>query len=208
VEARLVKHLPRRSLALALLLSSGMVALAAGAPGDRRADYSLSDVSAYEQGCFAPCECPIMRVTGLGGGFTLEPNGRDGDFRLYQVADVELSLAQGSLEIAARGDGTYRWGGEPPMQELVLDLSIDGGDLTKFDSGLVPVTVPFPGISVSVSKNGFYCLDQVFSIRARPLRSESAPSDPRLPLGPVKGFTAGGTITTWGAIKERYPTAP
>jgi hypothetical protein len=199
-----MKHLQARSLFLALLLPGAALALTSGDLTSRGSDYALADESAFEQGCFAPCECPIFELRGLGGRFTLVPSGTDGGFLAYQVSGVDWAFVRGETVVRARGDGTYRWGGEPPLQQLVLDLSIDGGTVTRFDSGLVPVTAPFPRIAVAVSMNGFYCYDEVFAIQARPMRAASAPTDPVLPLGPAHGLGAAGTITTWGAIKDRY----
>ena len=68
------------------------------------------------------------------------------------------------------------------MHQMELDLSIDGGPLTPFDSGMVNGGNEFPAINIALAKNGFYCYDIVLDIASRPCRKPS--------IEPVDTFTA------------------
>src|SRR5207247_10662136 len=56
------------------------------------------------------------------------------------------------------------------QQQLQADLSENGAPPVKFDSGLVPVTSPFPLIDIAISMHGFYCYDKGFFLKAAPAR--------------------------------------
>src|SRR5215470_7273324 len=50
--------------------------------------YRLNPDTTFEQGCFAPCECPVMIAAKVSGTFVLAPAGFDGLFNIYAVDDV------------------------------------------------------------------------------------------------------------------------
>src|SRR5262245_9806075 len=50
--------------------------------------YRLNTNSSFEQGCFGPCECPVLIVEPVKGTFILTPTGFDGLFSNYAVTDV------------------------------------------------------------------------------------------------------------------------
>ena len=131
--------------------------------------YILSPESRYEEGCFGPCMCPIFLADGTKGGFTLTFSGFEPPFIVYDVQDINWSVP--AFGKTFTGSGQYRigWRGTA-QQQLQVDLSENGGPPARFDSGLVPVTVPFPLIDVAISMHGFYCYDKGFFLKAAPAR--------------------------------------
>jgi hypothetical protein len=73
----------------------------------------------------------------------------------------------------ATGRGRYEVGGEFAItQHLVLDLAVGDEPVTRYDSGVVvggTDSERFPPIAISISRNGAYCYDRVFTIDAKPL---------------------------------------
>jgi hypothetical protein len=66
------------------------------------------------------------------------------------------------------GPEIYQVGGEfAKMHQLILEISIDNGDLMHFDSGLVADGLPFPAFSISLDR-GSACYDILMSIMAEP----------------------------------------
>src|SRR6185295_11939290 len=108
----------------------------------------LTSETTYEQGCHDPCACPIFTFQPVIGTFRLIPAGVDPLFQRYTVAGVDWTLPGRRIT----GSGSYRIGGEVAlMQQLTLDLSTNGGPVTRFDSGLVGVSVQFPRLNVSIN---------------------------------------------------------
>src|SRR5439155_16071703 len=131
--------------------------------------YVLSPDSRYEEGCFGPCECPIFFADGVKGGFTLSFSGFEPPFIVYDVLDIDWTVP--TIGKTYSGAGHYRigWKGTA-QQQLQADLSENGAPPVRFDSGLVPVTSPFPLIDIAVSMHGFYCYDKGFFLKAAPAR--------------------------------------
>jgi hypothetical protein len=104
------------------------------------------------------------------GTFLLTPSGSFGSFKTYAVTGVNWVVSQNGMTKTVTGSGTYKVGGSSaPQQELSLNLQINGGAVQHFDSGLVPESVLFPNIKVSISLHGQVCFDTVFNIDASPL---------------------------------------
>ena len=166
--------------------------------------YRLTSESFYEEGCYDPCMCPILHGDDLNGRFLLIPRGVEDGFLVHSVSSVSLKLF-GRLGRTATGSGAYRISlDRPQLQRMELDLRLDGGEPQRFDSGLIPVERPFPGIDITVSMNGMYCYDTVFSIRSLPGRSSIARARDEVPR--VSGTpTPEIQPTTWGRIKSLYP---
>jgi len=160
-----------RALTLALLLAASCLPMQAqtGVTPVFPFPYLLGPESRYEEGCFAPCLCPIFLTDKAKGSFTLTFSGFEAPFIVYDVKDIEWSIP--GLNKTFTGSGRYLigWRGNA-QQQLQVDLSENGGPVERFDSGLVPVTVPFPRIDVAVSMHGFYCYDKGFYIKAAPAR--------------------------------------
>ncbi len=131
--------------------------------------YRLKKDTSYEEGCFAPCMCPIRILEPVEGGFVLVPTGSDWLFRYFEVRNVDWRAGRGSAALRIRGSGTYRVGGEFAAQhQMTLDLQIGNGPIEHFDSGLVLGGGTFPRIDIVVSLHGMFCYDKVFNLHARP----------------------------------------
>jgi hypothetical protein len=163
-------HVVRLAIAtFALLVSFLPVRAQIGAIPTFPLLYDLTPESRYEEGCFAPCLCPILLQDGVRGSFTLNFIGFESPFIVYEVRDISWSAP--ALGKTFTGSGTYRigWRGVA-LQQLQVDLSENGGAPIKLDSGVVPVTAPFPAIDVAISEHGFFCYDRAFYLKAKPVR--------------------------------------
>ena len=148
----------------------GMVALvAASAQADAPAvRYRLQGLDAFQEGCFELCDCPL-RLGQLEGTFSLRPAGASGGFDTWTVDDVDWQVPQAGIHLT--GSGLYRrtaLQGPGVEQQLLLDLSLDGGPLEHYDSGLVPAAAPFPLLDVQVSLFDLQCWDRLLHVRAVP----------------------------------------
>jgi hypothetical protein len=131
--------------------------------------YDLLSGSTFQRGCFPPCLCPLGPKQSLTGDFVLvnlQPNPL---FQEFAVVNVDWTAAPPPGSIPINGAGFYKIGGEVAVQqEMSLELSVNGGPLTHFDSGLVQTEVRFPLIDVTVSINGGRCDDTVIALKAEP----------------------------------------
>ena len=111
--------------------------------------YRLGGEQAFQEGCFGQCLCPVLAAE-MQGTFGLTAAGPSGGFQTWTVSDVDWLVPE--LGIRLTGSGLF-WLSPPPgsQQQLILDLSLDGGPIEQYDSGLVPAAVPFPKIEAMVS---------------------------------------------------------
>jgi hypothetical protein len=138
--------------------------------------YGLVGGSTYQQGCFPPCLCPISPELSVIGTFGLVKLREGPLFTEYAAVNIVWTVvsADGSVDGSVEGlpivgTGIFRIGGEfASQQQLSLDLSVNGGPLTHFDSGLVIGGGEFPLIDIELSVNGFYCFDQVIHLMTEP----------------------------------------
>jgi hypothetical protein len=131
--------------------------------------------SRYETGCQAPCECPVVAQPTY-GSFELRLLGVDPLYTYYAVDRYIVSFNNGPGAVSVVGSGLYRVGGEFALtQQMTLDLQVWGGPVQHFDSGVVPVNMPFPRIRVACAAHGFACLDTVVTVDATPVDPVSAP---------------------------------
>jgi hypothetical protein len=152
-----------------------------GAP-DSIFDYVLGDYSAYQIGCFGPCECAVQAFP-LSGTFRLRKTGVDPLYTHYAVEALQATFLRGGQHVAVSGAGEYRIGGEVALtHQLVLDLVIDGAPARRFDSGVVAGGSTFPSIGIQVAANGFACYDTVGAIAAKPVTA-SVPVPPGSSIG-------------------------
>ncbi len=134
--------------------------------------YRLNDDATYTEGCFPPCLCPIWFSDDIRGTFVLTPRDQGGTFFTYDVGDVNWYVSQGAAEIRITGSGIYtRISGVAGwMHQLELDLSVNGGEVTHFDSGLVNGGGNFPDITgLTISMNDLYCYDIAIDVEASPV---------------------------------------
>ena len=129
--------------------------------------YKLEADAAFETGCFALCECPIVTHP-LKGTFSLQHDHFDPLFDYYTVSDVRWVVSDASTYLTISGSGVYKLGGEFALQhQLVLDLSIDGAPARHFDSGLVLGGGKFPTILIDVSLHqNTACVDTLLHVDA------------------------------------------
>ena len=170
-------QLPLRNPALAVLFFLAVVTSSSPAQTTNSSTgtiYRLNEDSTFQQGCFAPCMCPVMLSSGVKGTFVLTPTGFDGQFNNYAVENVKWLVPMGDTNTLYTGQGTYKVG--RGQQELSLYLQEDGGAVQHYDSGLVQEATAFPDIKVTISINGQVCFDTVFAVSASPVRLKMIPS--------------------------------
>jgi hypothetical protein len=131
--------------------------------------YVLDQASDYTQGCYPPCLCPLMFNPNVVGTFVLHFTSADpAGYVHYDVLNVDIFVGASNPDHVT-GSGTYRHGGQAAiLEQMELDLSVNGGPPQHFDSGLVSPAAVFPAIDISVSVNGMVCFDNVYHIVAAP----------------------------------------
>lgn len=130
--------------------------------------YRLGGQYDFQEGCFGQCECPVL-LGQLEGTFALTPAPPSGGFDTWIVSDVDWQVPE--LGYHFTGSGVYRRSSAQAFsveQQLILDLSLDGGPPEQYDSGLVPVEVAFPRIGAQVSLYDMQCWDRVLLVDAVP----------------------------------------
>jgi hypothetical protein len=172
--------------------------------------YVLTQGSTFEYGCFGPCECPVFVRSPVTGTFRLTKTGSDPLYDYYDVSDVRWKVPGTSTSMSVVGSGTYRRGGEVAIrEELILDLSIDGGSPLHFDSGLVDPQAVFPDLHTLVSRHNAFCFDTAFVVVAQPVAvaGADAPADRvALALAPnpfVSSITVGFSLPRDGFVDLR-----
>ncbi len=129
--------------------------------------YKLQPGSNFVTGCFGPCLCPDL-LSRLQGTFSLQQVGFDPLFTYYRVGDVRWTVTGVTSNLTILGSGTYKVGGEFAVQhQMSLDLSVDGGALQHFDSGLKLGGGEFPQIVIDISLHqNQACIDTVMHVDA------------------------------------------
>lgn len=134
--------------------------------------------SEYQHGCWPPCLCPLFMPEPVTGTFALVPlpSSPHGywwtDYAVVKV-DWWIGAATDPGDVHVTGAGLYRIGGHLiPQHRLMLFLSFDGAPAYWFDSQLVSGPT-FPFIDITITRNNFYCYDQVFYLHARPLKTDA-----------------------------------
>lgn len=155
-------------LALALAGSLGWASAQAQTAANAT-PYLLEPPSAYDVGCFGPCDCAV-RGTPLVGEFQLRFVSVDLLFTNYAVEQFRATLDTDKGIIELHGAGEYRIGGEFALtHQLKLVLMDSNGGTEAFDSDLIPGGGSFPGIRISAAAHGFACYDTVIDVVAKPL---------------------------------------
>jgi len=135
----------------------------------------ITPPSGLEVGCLDPCACPVWELPTY-GSFELVRTGFDALYTYYRVERYIASFNDGPGAVSIVGSGTYKIGGEfALMQQMTLDLVVWDGPLQHFDSGLKPVSAPFPAIDIACAAHGFYCYDSVVVVHAGPTNVASVP---------------------------------
>ena len=135
--------------------------------------YALN-ASTYDEGCFAPCLCPIREwpVAGSAGLVPL-PNAATPIREEFAVVDVVWATISTSPppDRQFTGFGTYQIvrKGSTSQHRMVVDLTeASSGAAYRFDSGVVAGGGEFPRIDIDIAVNGFACFDRAFSLHAAP----------------------------------------
>jgi len=185
-----------------ILIPLAGVILAAGLRVDLSSaatmQYSLSvPPSALQVGCFGPCECAVMEDPTY-GSFNLTFLRSDGLYDYYAVENYIASFNTGPGAVSIVGSGQYKTGGEFAItQQMTLDIQVWGGPVQHVDSGVVPVTTPFPKIHVACALHAFACRDSVLLVDGAPIATADAPPARRIPgIASVQPnpFVTGATI--------------
>lgn len=134
--------------------------------------YTLSLDSQYVQGCFPappfPCAGPLVLFPEFGGSFGLTFTGVDAEgFSSFAMSNVTLTALGGSNVIQIDGVGTYRVNQAEGIQEMTLDVLVNGQP-TVFDSGLVDLGDGTDEIDISVDMNDLVNYDILMTIVANP----------------------------------------
>ena len=136
--------------------------------------YRLGRDSTYQEGCFDPCDCPILEPLPMTGTFALTLAESNSLGQTYAVTDVAWDVAFGDQVLHITGAGTYQIGGEFALvHRLQLDLSTNGEPPRHFDSGQVPGGYEFPAIDIEISMNNLVCYDVLMHVRAKPGTGDS-----------------------------------
>ena len=130
--------------------------------------YILVQGSTYQEGCFAPCLCPMLISAPLAGTFRMDSLPPSDVFDSYAVEDVRWFAASDAVTRKITGSGTYKISETADQQDMTLDLTIDQNPPATFTSGMVPITVRFPDVTTTISMNGGVCRDTVMHVQARP----------------------------------------
>jgi len=101
-------------MSVMILLAAAAVPVAAQTSPDAGALhgglYRLSTETSFEEGCFAPCLCPIRIASGVLGTFRMTEAAPDPLFQIFDVTEVNWIVP--GTEDRVTGSGTYRIGGE------------------------------------------------------------------------------------------------
>ena len=160
---------PRMLSLIGLMVFAATVAFSAQASG--AVLYSLLPGTTFSEGCVPPCLCPIWSSDQVSGTFVLGDGLSDPLFTTYPIEEIRWTVYtfDGEILHEITGSGVYRHGGEVAlMQQLVLDISIDGSDLEHLDSGMVDGGWEFPTISIRNVSRGTECFDIWMDIVAAP----------------------------------------
>jgi len=184
----------------AILGFAAVFALVRPAFADMGSVYGLEKGSRFEQGCFAPCMCPVLFQDDLRGRLVLIPFGSENGYDVFQVLDVRWMMLYMGTETWVQGSGTYRVNMSLKLQDLELDLAIGGQPVEHYDSGLVPVRVPPPNLEITISQHGMYCYDTVFTVNATPAPDGFRP--PKLQF--QQNDQPKDAVITWGRLKNLW----
>jgi hypothetical protein len=137
--------------------------------------YELAPDTIFQEGCVAPCMCPVMLSEEVKGTFLLTRQKSDNQwYSLYRLSRLHWTVTapDGGILHTINGRGIYQVGGDFALtQQLTLEVRIDGGELQYLDSGMIPGGEEFPVIAISVDR-GTECYDIWLNIRAVPVKTD------------------------------------
>jgi flagellar hook capping protein FlgD len=139
--------------------------------------------SQLESGCQGPCKCAVFSEPTY-GSFDLIRTGGNASAAAYEIHRYIASFNNGPGAVSLVGTGTYQIDTAAGTQRMTLDLDV-WGEPEHFDSGVVPLSAPFPQIHAACAVHGFACMDSVIVVDAVPLEQVGAP-----PAAPHVGLLA------------------
>jgi len=153
---------------LALLSTLGTKGLAGEA---LTIELTLTPDTVYTSGCVEPCLCPVQIFPAVSGTLTFRLSDSNLLFSTYGV-EADLTVP-GDPPLSLKGAGMYKVGGEfAIVQEMVLDLSTNGGPAERFQSGSVPEGGHFPqALEISILAQQGVCFATGLAVSAK--RTES-----------------------------------
>ncbi|HNS00210.1 MAG TPA: dockerin type I repeat-containing protein [Planctomycetota bacterium] len=135
-----------RRLVSSLIAAGAFAGLAAGAAGDIT-NYELLTGSLLRDECLYCDRVPIVRP--IRGTFALEAGEDICGSVNYRV--LALEFASESNDYTVEGEGLWRYLVlADPLQEMELDIAVNGARKTHVVSGLVPMVQPPPLIRITV----------------------------------------------------------
>jgi len=153
-------------LSIAVSLNAGMSVASAR----EEIRYELTAESWFGVVCEL-CYCPDS-ITDLHGTFLLRETGEQGEFRTFDVLEVEWRTG-GGTQGAVTGSGTFRHGGPSGRQQLLeLELRL-GDEELHVTSGPVEAELDLPRLAIQVETSlKPTCRDRVFFLTARPIPTD------------------------------------
>lgn len=148
----------------------GCVHVAFSAPASDTT-FRLLGSSDQQIGCFGPCDCAVLMRSPMDGSFRLHLLGISPTEDDFDVLDVDWKVATENGPLRVTGSGTYQRRWNELKERMVLDLSLDGAQPLRFDSGwdtMPPNVIGTPGvwwIDVAISRQ-HVCFDTLFTVSA------------------------------------------
>lgn len=131
--------------------------------------YQLTEDAGFQEGCFDPCQCPLLDTRPLEGGFALLETTSEGNARHFEVIEVAWVIPRyDGTTWNVSGAGHYWFDPMAGTEQMVLDLRIADRDVEHFDSRILEKAVEWPYLELAVTVNDFFCHDIVFTIHAVP----------------------------------------
>lgn len=180
-----------------LIVSLTTLAVAPAMADSPAVVYRLDGTNAYQEGCFGQCACPVLAAE-MTGTFGLTGGPPSGGFSTWTVSDVDWQVP--SLRYRLTGSGTFLLSpGPDAQQQMILDLSLNGGPVERYDSGVVPAVSALPHVDTQVSLYDMQCWDRVLAVSAAPagpvtFRFEGQVSSVFDGLGALGGLVAPGDL--------------
>jgi hypothetical protein len=134
--------------------------------------YLLLQDTLYLQGCFAPCDCPLLQPLPVRGEFSLVALDKNSLFTEYAVVGLKWLIVPDPTGVnpdglPVTGFGTYRINsGATPQQRMTLTLKVGSDGPATFDSGLVPGGGDLSHINIDITDTYSTCLTKQFSLDA------------------------------------------
>lgn len=158
-----------RRFALGCLLLASGTASAQTDTGDRSGLWRLAAPSDFTQGCFDPCQCPLVFLDSLRGEFRLSLVTVGDVFDFYDVEAMSLLAPQ--LQWSFDGTGQFLF--SQHLGQLSMNVTLRGPGETSSDFH-AQATVPFnpDTMDLSLNINDLVCYDTLLHVVAARCRAD------------------------------------